>query len=262
MFIRIFTLISLVLLFSACQNSPAEAGAIKSKEAKEKVEAKSSSQPNTEAGFQAWRSDEEAVAYLKAYGAQNPEKVFTISTKFGDIKVRLYTNTPLHRANMVYLIKEHHYFNGTWIHRVSKGHVIQAGNNDEYTLKSLRDKIGKYELPSEAIGTNYHKYGSVAMARSYHDNPEKRSDPFEFYISLGQKYSEVQLDLMEQKYSIDLNSEQRGLYTSLGGSPHLDNEHTVIGEVIEGMEIVETIAKVETDRGEWPLENIPIKIFF
>lgn len=261
MFIRIFTLISLVLLFPACQNGPAEAERVKPTNAKEKVETKSSPQRKTKAGYQSWRSDEEATTYLKAYGAENPEKVFTISTEFGNIKVRLYTNTPLHRANMVYLIKEHHYFDGTWFHRVSKGHVIQAGNNDEYTLKSLRDKIGKYQIPPEAIGTNYHKYGSVAMARSYHDNPEKRSDPFEFYINLGQKYSSAQLDLMEEEYGIKLNAEQRELYNRLGGSPHLDQEHTVIGEVIEGMEVVETIAKVETDRGEWPLENIPIKIF-
>lgn len=264
MFIRIFTSISLVLLLGACQSTSSQSETAPSANTAKNSEVKSGTKQSSpvKGAFQAWPNDEDAISYLEAYDAANPEKVFTIQTSFGAIKVRLYDNTPLHRANMVYLIKEHQYFNGTWFHRVSKDHVIQAGNNDEYTLKNLRDKIGKYELPPEAIGRNYHKYGSVAMARSYHDNPEKRSDPFEFYINLGQKYSNAQLDLMEKEYGIVLNAEQRQLYSSLGGSPHLDQEHTVIGEVIEGLQVVEAIAKVETDRGEWPLENIPIKIFF
>jgi peptidyl-prolyl cis-trans isomerase B (cyclophilin B) len=258
MFTRIFISISFLLVLTACQNPPtAQKSNTNQKQSEEKLQSNEKSKPE----MQAWQSDEEAVAFLKKYGKANQENTIRIETKFGEILIRLYTNTPVHRANMVYLIKEHQYFNGTWFHRVSKGHVIQAGNNDEYTLQQLRDKIGKYELPTEASGENYHKYGSVAMARSYHDNPEKQSDPFEFYINLGQVYSSAQLDAMEEEYDIKLNPKQRSIYSSIGGSPHLDHEHTVIGEVIEGMEVVEAISKVQTDKGEWPLENIPIEVF-
>lgn len=259
MFTRIFISISFLLILSSCQESkPKSKSNSVSKRSQSRVEKKVETQ---EPIYKSWQSDEEAVAFLKTYGKRNKERILKIETRFGTIKMRLYENTPLHRANMIYLVKEHQYFNGTWFHRVSKGHVIQAGNNDEYTLKSLRDKIGKYELPAEALGENLHKYGSVAMARSYKNNPDKESDPFEFYINLGQKYSEAQLDLMEEEYGITINSRQRQVYSTIGGSPHLDQEHTVIGEVIEGMGVVEAISEVATDSGEWPLENIGIKIF-
>ena len=205
-------------------------------------------------------SDSIARTFLLEYGAENPERSLLLETDFGTIEILLNENTPLHRANMIYLIKEYQYFDGTWFHRVSPGHVIQAGNNDELSLQGSRKKIGSYELSPEAINQNYHVYGSVAMARDYKGNPDKKSDPFEFYITLGQKYSDGQLNAMEEEYGIQLNAEQRRLYKEQGGSPHLDQEHTVIGRVVSGTSTVEKIAKVKTDKGEWPLKNIPIKI--
>jgi len=258
MFIRTFTLISILFLLGACQDAPVTGDTAAKRSPQTRKE---NSQSRLEPEFLAWENDQEAQAYLKSYGQSNPENIVVIETAFGKIKIRLYQNTPLHRANFIYLVKEHQYFNGTWFHRVSPGHVIQAGNNDEYTLKALRDRIGKYQLAPERLGLNYHQYGAVAMARSYKNNPEKKSDPFEFYINLGKRYSQGQLDLMEKEYGIDLSPEQRALYTEKGGSPHLDLEHTVIGEVISGMEVVEAISKVETDKGEWPLSNVPIEVY-
>ncbi|WP_421753194.1 peptidylprolyl isomerase [Croceimicrobium sp.] len=260
MSIKTFISISVLsFLALACQNpNSSEASRLpepKSGKAESIKETKASAP-----AYPTWETDSAAFVYLQQYGAENPESRIRIKTDFGDIDIELYSNTPVHRANMIYLIKEHQYFNGTWFHRVSKGHVIQAGNNDEYSLKKRRDKIGKYELPAEALGINYHSYGSVAMARSYSNNPEKKSDPFEFYINLGKTYSPAQLKLMEEEYDITLNADQVQLYSTIGGSPHLDQEHTVIGQVVKGMDVVEEIAKVETDQGEWPLKNIPIQI--
>jgi len=250
-----------LLLFSllSCSGPPNSKVSIEQKSSAENPSAPSAPQ-RKKAPKQGLENDSVAEAFLREYGAENPERRIIVSSEYGDIEILLNTNTPLHRANMIYLIKEYNYFNGTWFHRVSPGHVIQAGNNDELSLQSLRKKIGSYELKPEAINENYHVYGSVAMARDYKGNPNKKSDPFEFYITLGQKYSDGQLNAMEEEYGIRLNAEQRRLYKELGGSPHLDQEHTVIGKVVSGMSSVEKIAKVKTDKGEWPLNNIPIKI--
>lgn len=264
MSIRISTSISFGILFgtlafTACQGP--NANAEQQIESKEPTAETQNTSPQTEVDeWPKLESQEQALSFLQEYGQSHPERRFSIMTDFGEIVIELYENTPLHRANMIYLIKEHQYFNGTWFHRVSPGHVIQAGNNDELSLQQKRKEIGSYQIPAEALTENYHQYGSVAMARSYKNNPQKKSDPFEFYITLGQTYPKAQLKALEKEYEIELNAEQMELYQSQGGSPHLDHEHTVIGRVVSGMKVVEEIAKVKTDRGEWPLTNIPITI--
>lgn len=258
MFIRIFTLTSLLLILLSSCNNGAKAETKPNQKSEKKAEQDQSSEQ--EFVFQQIDDDQVAAAFLANYGKRNREQRIQIVTDFGPIEIKLYRNTPLHRANMIYLIKEHQYFNDTWFHRVSPEHVIQAGNNDEFELQKKRGEIGNYKIASEFKKGNYHKYGAVAMARPYKRNLEKKSDPFEFYITLGATFSDAQLDALEEQYGISLNQEQRKIYREQGGSPHLDMEHTVFGEVVKGMEVVEQIAKVETDRGEWPLDNIPIQV--
>jgi peptidyl-prolyl cis-trans isomerase B (cyclophilin B) len=200
-----------------------------------------------------------AVEFFLDYGAAHSESTVLVSTDFGDIKIQLFDDTPMHRSNFIFLAKRG-YFNTTWFHRVSEGHVIQAGNSDSETTAKKRKEIGSYSLPSEMTDHNYHEYGAVAAARSYKRNPNKRSNPFEFYISLGQKFSVGQLKAMEDKYELEFTNEQMKLYSTKGGSPHLDHEHTVFGRVIEGMDVVERISRVEVDSGEWPLSNVPITV--
>lgn len=200
-----------------------------------------------------------AVEFFLEYGKKNPERLVEIVTSYGSVKIQLFEDTPIHRANFIFLTKKK-YFNSTWFHRVSEEHVVQGGNSDSPETATTRSEIGKYALPSEMTDHNFHKRGAFAAARGYKRNPEKKSNPFEFYISLGQKYSKGQLKGMEENYGVKFSVEQTRLYTSIGGSPHLDLEHTVFGQVIEGMDVVEQISKVEVDSGEWPLTNSPIEV--
>ena len=202
---------------------------------------------------------ENVVGFFENYAQNNKETLVVVKTSFGNIKIRLFENTPLHRANFIYLVKNK-YFDATWFHRVSKGHVIQAGSSDSFETSKKRKQMGTYTLPAEMKEGNFHVRGAVAAARKYKNNPEKRSNPFEFYIALGSTFTSGQLELMEKKYNTNYNSQQIQTYTKTGGSPHLDGEHTVFGEVVEGMDVVEAISKVDVDSGEWPLINIPITV--
>ncbi len=204
-------------------------------------------------------NDETAPSFLKNYGQSLKDRVVVISTSFGEITIRLYNNTPLHRANFRYLV-DRNYFDETWFYRVSKGHVIQAGNTDGRETVKKRNVIGEYHVPAEIVQGNYHKYGAVAAARSYKQNPEKKSDPYEFYIVLGKSYTRGELKLLAEKHDFELSNEALDFYENRRGAPHLDGEHTVFGEVVNGMDVVEKISEVEVDAGEWPLRNIPITI--
>jgi len=260
MYFKIFTSISkaivLMATLSSCdflenQSLPIE------EESNEKIKTVKQEQETKKSGVKAL-TDSTAKEFLLEYGRSNPETKAVISTPKGNITIRLFKNTPIHRANFVYLAKEQ-YFDDTWFYRVSEGHVIQAGDNDEEETVKKREKFGDYTIPAEP-SENYHVKGAVAAARKYNNNPDKRSMPYEFYITLGKKYSRKELRALEENYEISLTDKQLDAYSSSAGSPHLDGEHTVFGEVIDGMEVVEAISKVRVDEGEWPLINIPIEV--
>lgn len=165
--------------------------------------------------------------FLLAYGKKNPERFVTLETPHGVIELELYNNTPLHRAHFIYLIKNG-YLNTTFFHRVVNDFIIQGGNSDRVETSKMRGKMGKYTLPSE-INYKHHR-GALAAAKEYRDNPDDRSSAFEFYIVQSPK-----------------------------GAHHLNPNYTVFGKVLSGMDVVDTIATLETDDGDWPLYNVFIK---
>lgn len=169
-------------------------------------------------------------AFLTEYGKKNPETKVIIKTKFGNIKLRLYEDVPIHRANFIFLTKIG-YFNTTVIYRVAKNFVIQGGNSDNWYTQKQRRKYGNYLMQPEFKKHRTHKYGALAAAREWENNPDKLSSPFEFY--------------MVHKRS---------------GAHHLDGEHTVFGEVISGFDTMDKISRVKVGVDDWPVDDIPITI--
>jgi len=202
-------------------------------------------------------SNDNLVKELTAYGNANKESLILMKTPKGNMKIKLYENTPLHRANIIRLIKNN-FYKGTMFYRVVDDFMIQGGDSDDWERKSIKDKMGRYTIPAEFRAGNIHKKGALAMAREYKNNPEKRSVPFEFFIVQGTKYNDAQLRGAEIEYGLKISPEHQELYKNPGGCPHLDGQHTVFGQVVEGLEVIDAIAAVKTDEGDWPIENITI----
>jgi cyclophilin family peptidyl-prolyl cis-trans isomerase len=200
-------------------------------------------------------TSETAVQVLTAYEKQHPDSIAVISTRYGDIKVRLYKDTPLHRANFVRLTKAGFYDQGEF-YRIVKGFAIQGGDSDNREMRQ-----GAYKIPQETNPKHIHKRGALSMAR-YGDerNPDKESSSHNFFIVLGEALSDPELRAFELQHNINYTPAQFQTYKTIGGEPGLDTEYTVFGEVIEGMDVVEKIGREPVGMGDWPTKIIPHKI--
>ena len=199
--------------------------------------------------------------------AQKPEqslsKIVLISTEMGDIKIRLYDETPLHRDNFLKLISEK-YLDSTLFHRVINQFMIQGGDPDsKHAIEgSLLGNGGpSYTIPAEFRKGIYHKKGALAAAREGDQiNPTKASSGSQFYIVQGKVFTVEELNMFAQRMGKTFTAEQIKTYTTLGGTPHLDDNYTVFGEVIKGLDVIDKIASVATDNNNRPLQNIPMTV--
>lgn len=183
--------------------------------------------------------------------AQNETKVL-IKTTLGDITVMLYDDTPLHRDNFIKLVNEG-WYNGSPFHRVIKNFMIQGGQNADGSVDP------GYRIPAEIKSNHFHKKGALAAARQADQvNPQKMSSGSQFYIVQGQVLNETQLNMFESRYGKVFNAKQRQAYQTIGGTPHLDGDYTVFGEVTDGLEIVDKIAAVKTGYMDVPVEPVTI----
>lgn len=243
-----------VICLNSCSNKEA------SKEEKQtKTTPIEETQPSTtpKEEILSWPTGENAVNFLKKYGEENKETVILLQTRLGDIKIKLFEDTPLHRANFLFNVKRELY-EKTIFYRVVPNFMIQGGNSDYDKTLEMREENAAFYIPNESKAGHIHKRGAVAMAMTYDDNPQQKSAQYSYYIVIGKKFDDAVLDATEKEYSIKLSDHQRNAYKKVGGTPHLDGVHTVFGEVIEGMEVVEAISNEKTDTGDWPVNDVII----
>jgi cyclophilin family peptidyl-prolyl cis-trans isomerase len=188
-----------------------------------------------------------------AQKATEKETVVVIETSMGTIKAKLYNDTPKHRDNFIKLANEG-WYNGSPFHRVIKDFMIQGGGN-----ANGKDDPG-YTIPAEITSNHFHKKGSLCAARMPDQvNPKKASSGSQFYIVQGKKFDENWLNMYEDRSGKVFSARQRQAYQTTGGSPHLDGDYTIFGEVIEGLDVVDKIAAVKTGAHDVPLEPVTIK---
>ncbi len=212
------------------------------------------------------------VSFSMGLSAQNEEKLprVLLETDSGNIKIALYDETPKHRDNFIKLVKEG-FYNGVLFHRVISNFMIQTG--DSLSRHAPAGKLlgegeyEKYSLPAEICFPKiFHKRGAVAAAREGDDvNPLRNSSMCQFYIVWGKKFDDNMLDNVEERIAKNTGSpfrfsqEQRDVYRTRGGTPHLDAQYTVFGEVVEGMEVVDKIQWAKTDENARPTTDIRSK---
>jgi len=189
-----------------------------------------------------------------------------IQTTMGDIQVRLSDSTPLHRDNFLKLVKVG-FYDSTLFHRVINNFMIQSGDPNSKTAAAgvpLGNGGPGYTIPAEFRTSLFHKKGVIAAARMGDNvNPGKASSGSQFYIVQGKVFSPAGLDSLE---TMRLNGRkipavQRAVYTTIGGTPHLDQSYTVFGEVVTGMDVVDKIAAVQTSKAQdrdRPLQDVRI----
>lgn len=191
-----------------------------------------------------------------------------LETTEGNIRIALYDETPVHRDNFLKLTKMHVY-DSLLFHRVIKDFMIQSGDTNSKNAKPGQQLgTGDFDYtvePEFRLPQIFHRRGCVAMAREPDNvNPEMRSSACQFYIVWGKRFSSSDIEKAQERLDtlthgrVKLTPEMIKTYKSVGGTPHLDGQYTVFGEVTEGLNIVERIQKAETDDYDRPFEDIRI----
>jgi cyclophilin family peptidyl-prolyl cis-trans isomerase len=176
-------------------------------------------------------------------------------TSSGTMIIRLSDSTPLHRDNFLKLVKQG-YFDSLLFHRVINRFMIQAGDPDSKRAVAgipLGEGGPGYTIPAEFRPSLFHKKGVIAAARQSDDvNPQKASSGSQFYIVQGRVFTDGALDTLEntRMKGRKFTAAERAAYKTVGGTPFLDQNYTVFGEVVKGMEVIDTIAVVPTSRGQ------------
>lgn len=210
-----------------------------------------------------------ALLPLLAFACKKSENIVVMETTKGVIELKLYDATPLHRDNFVKLVKEGAY-DSLLFHRVIQDFMIQGGDPDSKNAAPgapLGEGDRPYTVPAEFRLDQgiFHRRGVLAAAREGDDiNPEQRSSAMQFYIVWGKIFDDEGIENVQKRLDdrtggkVKLTPEMCEVYKTVGGTPHLDGQYTVFGEVVSGLEVVDSIQRVPTDALDRPVEDVRI----
>lgn len=194
----------------------------------------------------------------------NDKKSYVLlQTDYGNMKILLYEDTPLHRENFIKLVKSG-FYDGLLFHRVINNFMIQGGDPDSRNAQPgvmLGNGGPGYTIPAEFNPKYFHKKGVIAAAREGDNvNPNKESSGSQFYIVQGRVYNEATMAKIAAQMNKTFSEEQIKAYGTIGGTPWLDNDYTVFGEVVEGLEVIDKIAAVRCGANDRPVEDVKMTI--
>ncbi|WP_026996026.1 peptidylprolyl isomerase [Flectobacillus major] len=196
--------------------------------------------------------------------AQSKRKDYlvTFSTPWGDMHAILHNQTPLHKKNFLKLVDKK-FYDGLLFHRIINTFMIQGGDPESKNAeagKLLGEGDVGYRVPAEITPELFHKKGVLAAARD--NNPEKASSGCQFYIVQGKVWDEKTLaEQMKRSPLRVYTPEQQNVYKTLGGTPHLDGNYTVFGQVLDNLWVIDSVASQPRDKNNRPLKDIPMKVF-
>lgn len=193
-------------------------------------------------------------------------RLVQITTDYGIMIVRLYDSTPLHRDNFIKLVKEG-FYDSLMFHRIIQTFMIQGGDPDSKNAQPGQ-QLGAGSAPGDRIPAEFrdnliHKKGALAAARD--DNPEKASSNCQFYIVQGQVFNDTTLNEMEcavrqNNPGFTYTPSERKAYKTIGGTPFLDQNYTVFGEIIKGLDVLDKIAALPKDQNDRPMQDVRMKM--
>jgi len=202
-----------------------------------------------------------SLCFSAGFAAKPKNQYVKITTTKGECIIKLYNETPLHRDNFIKLAKSG-FYDGTIFHRVIKAFMIQGGDPDSKNATAdaeLGNGGLKYTVPAEFRDSLFHKKGVLAAARD--NNPEKASSSTQFYIVQGKIWNDSLLNVTEtNRLKFKIPEWQRQVYKTIGGTPHLDRNYTVYGEVVKGLTMVDAIAAETTGKANRPLADVKMTI--
>ena len=196
------------------------------------------------------------LLFIFSFTPKQKYHIVQIHTEYGDMKVKLFNETPQHRDNFLKLVNEG-FYDSLLFHRVIPKFMLQGGDPESKHAAAgamLGDGDVGYKIPAEILPALFHQRGVLAAARD--DNPEKASSGCQFYLVQGQTFTDAQMNDMEKKWNIKISPEHRAIYKTVGGTPWLDGNYTVYGEVIDGLDVIDAIAKVKCDANNRPLADV------
>lgn len=274
----VFTLVFFAFSVNSCKKAKDAAGAVKetttnaaaatADAAKDATKAMGDAAANAADATKAAASNmadatkDAAKSAADAVMADDGKDAFVeISTQFGNMKVKLFKETPKHKNNFLKLANEG-YYNDLLFHRIIKGFMVQGGDPKSKGAPAGARLGGGgpgYKIDAE-IGAKHFKGAICAARQGDAVNPQKKSSGSQFYLVQGRPQTEQQLDRIAQMKKITYTEEEKKKYMTEGGTAQLDNDYTVFGQVVEGMDVIDKLAAVKTAQGDRPLEDVKMQV--